>query len=60
MEIPYSSWTWSFKNEAKHFIECIKESRIPRSDGKDSLKDMIIMEEIYRSFLERKGCKLNF
>jgi predicted dehydrogenase len=60
IEIPYSSWTWSFKNEAQHFIECIKEDKNPRSDGKDSLKDMIIMQEIYRSFLGGKAHKFRF
>lgn len=60
VEVPYSSWTWSFKNEAQHFIKCIVEDKSPRSDGKDSLKDMIIIEEIYKSFLEGKEYKFSF
>ncbi len=57
VEIPYPNWTWSFKNEAQHFINCILENQEPRTSGRDSLKDMIIMEEIYRSFLEKTSLK---
>jgi len=60
VETPYLNWTWSFKNEAQHFVDAILRDENPRTDGKDSLKDVIIMEEIYRSFTEDRKRILDF
>jgi len=60
MEVPYASWTWSFKNEAEHFIQCILKDQEPLTSGHDSFKDTVVVEAIYRSFLEGTSVKLFF
>jgi len=48
---PFGKWEWSFMNEAKHFIKCITEDVEPESSGEDSLKDVYIIEEIYKKYI---------
>jgi len=52
---PRSPWEWAFKRMSEHFLECITKDRAPNSTGSDSLKDVELMEEIFRSYLVRKG-----
>ncbi len=48
---PIGPWTWAFENEARHFLECVREGREPLSSGRDSLRDLEIMEDIAREGL---------
>ena len=45
---PIGPWTWAFENEARHFLECVREGKQPLSSGEDSVRDMQITEEIAR------------
>lgn len=48
---PIAPWGWSFQREAEHFIHCLREKRQPTSSGEDSLRDMLLMEEIFRKLI---------
>jgi len=50
----WGEWEWAFKKEAEHFIRCIKQDKESLTDGKDALKDVELMEELYKRFLETK------
>jgi len=43
---PLAPWSWAFRNEAEHFLECVASGRQPRSSGADSLRDIQIAEEV--------------
>lgn len=45
---PIAPWGWGFKREAEHFIDCVRERKTPLSSGEDSLKDMLLAEEIFK------------
>ncbi len=45
---PVASWGWSFEREAQHFIECVSQDREPLTNGKDSVKDIALIEELYK------------
>lgn len=47
---PQAIWDWAFKRADAHFIECILHDLQPRSSGEDSLRDVELMEEIFRKF----------
>ena len=51
---PYSPWDWSFRRASEHFLDCILEDREPISSGKDSLEDIRIMEEIFKTYLGKR------
>jgi predicted dehydrogenase len=53
--IPKPGWTWSYKREAEHFIEGVRAGTPFRSSGQDTLTDVRLFEEIYRSFLKQQG-----
>lgn len=48
----WAEWEWSFEREAQHFINCIERGKEPLTSGKDSINDVILVEGIYRKFLE--------
>lgn len=47
---PQAIWDWAFKRADEHFIECVLHDRQPRSSGADSMRDVEVMEEIFRKF----------
>jgi predicted dehydrogenase len=47
-------WTWAYKREAEHFIECVAAGKPADSSGADTLTDVRLFEDIYRIFLEGK------
>ncbi|MGQ9579579.1 MAG: Gfo/Idh/MocA family protein [Armatimonadota bacterium] len=53
--IPSPPWTWSYKNEAIHFIERVKSGQPFDSTAQDTMTDVRLYEEIYRDFLTRRG-----
>ncbi len=54
---PQAEWSWAFRRQAEHFIQCVAEDREPVSSGQDSLRDMYILEAIFKKELEAQGEK---
>lgn len=52
---PLADWGWAFRREDEEFISCILEGREPRSSGRDSIEDVRLMEEIFKSYLNGAG-----
>ncbi|RLE80703.1 MAG: hypothetical protein DRJ52_05770 [Thermoprotei archaeon] len=50
----YGDWRWAFREEAEHFIKCVKEDREPLTSSRDALRDIELIENLYRRFLEAK------
>ncbi len=48
---PAGGWTWSYKEEMKHFAECLRTGSPFRSPGSDALHDVRTLEEIYRQYI---------
>ena len=44
---------WAFRREAEHFLECVRENREPVSSGADSVRDLELVEEIFRRGLKK-------
>lgn len=49
---PHSTWTWSFQNQAQHFVDCIIEDKEPNSNGADSYRDIVIIESMLKSLMK--------
>jgi predicted dehydrogenase len=47
-----------FLREADHFADCIRENREPKAGGEDGLRDMRIVEAIYRACQQRRTIRL--
>jgi predicted dehydrogenase len=54
--IPQPFWSWSYRREAEHFIECLQAGAPFRSSGEDTLADVHLFEAIYRGHLKSSGC----
>jgi len=44
--------SWHYQNEAKHFLECLREGTEFDSPGTDALLDVGIFENIYEKFIQ--------
>jgi len=53
--IPSPAWTWSYRNEALHFVEKVKSGEPFDSGAQDTATDVRLYEEIYGDFLKRRG-----
>ena len=53
--IAQPGWTWSYRREAEHFVEAVREGTPFRSSGRDTLTDVRLFEEIYRMWLTARG-----
>jgi predicted dehydrogenase len=42
---------WAFRRQADHFITCVREQTEPISSGRDTLRDMQLMEEIFQKMV---------
>ena len=51
--LPEPRWSWAYKREAEHFIECLQTGAPFRSSGEDTRTDVRLFEEIYRMWLQR-------
>jgi len=40
---------YQFALEAEHFVDCIRNNKQPRTGGEEGLKDMLLMESIYKA-----------
>ena len=47
----YAPAAWSCREEAKHFLECVRTGAPFRSSAEDTLYDVKLCEDIYRAFL---------
>jgi len=47
--VPYS---WCYRREAEHFVECVQSGEPFRSSGEDTLTDVRVFEEIFRAFVK--------
>lgn len=47
---PADGWRWSYKEEVRHFLECLIGGQPFRSPAEDALTDVRVMEQIYRRF----------
>lgn len=43
---------WHYRNEAKHFLECLRSGTEFDSPGRDALLDVVIFEKIYELFIK--------
>jgi predicted dehydrogenase len=43
--------SWSYREEAKHFLECVRSGAPFRSSGEDTLNDVKLLEAIYRQYV---------
>ncbi len=50
--VPEPNWTWHFRREAMHFIESLQTGAAFRTSAEDTLTDVRLMEEIYRTWLQ--------
>ena len=53
--IPQPGWSWSYKREAEHFIDCLQTGEPFRSSGEDTRADVRTFEEIWRIHLTQRG-----
>lgn len=44
---PKASWEWSFKRVAQDFLTCVRTGAQPLTSGRDALRDMALLEEIF-------------
>ena len=44
-----SSWSWSFKRQADAFVDSLITGNQTKTSGADSLEDMRLIEEIWRT-----------
>ena len=42
------SFTWSFKNQAASFVECLRKKKKGISSGEDALKDIEVINNIWK------------
>jgi predicted dehydrogenase len=42
---------WAFREEARHFLDCVRSGAPFRSSAEDTLHDVRLFEEIYRQFI---------
>jgi predicted dehydrogenase len=49
---PKDGWTWSYREEMRHFVTGALQGEPFRSPASDALTDVRILEEIYRRFVE--------
>jgi len=43
--------SWSYREEARHFLACIRSGEAFRSSAEDTLHDVHLYEDIYRAFI---------
>lgn len=52
MEVfPEANWTWSYKEEMRHFVDAVQHDTPFESSAQDTLADVQTFEQIYRRFV---------
>ena len=49
-EKPVIKQEWAFREQARHFVECIREGKPTRSPASEAVKDLEVAEEYVRMF----------
>ena len=52
--VPQPMWTWSYKREAEHFVECLRTGAPFRSSAEDTRSDVRLFEEIFHAHLMKR------
>jgi predicted dehydrogenase len=47
----HADWDWSFRRQAMHFLECVREGRQPLTNAKDALSDVEVVEALFKAHL---------
>jgi predicted dehydrogenase len=47
--IPHVDMVEPLKAECQHFVDCVREGTVPRSDGRDGLRVVRVLEAAQRS-----------
>lgn len=47
----HADWDWSFRRQALHFLECIRDGKQPRTPAVDAVEDVRISEAVFRKYL---------
>lgn len=50
---PRVTWSWAFRRQAEAFLADIADDREPIASGRDSLEDMVLVEQIWRRHLSQ-------
>jgi predicted dehydrogenase len=53
--IAQPAWSWSYKRETEHFVQCLQTGEPFRSSGEDTRTDVRLFEEIFRLYLDQRG-----
>ncbi|MGB2780419.1 MAG: gfo/Idh/MocA family oxidoreductase, partial [Phycisphaerae bacterium] len=53
--VPQPAWMWAYKREAEEFIRCVRTGDPFDASGEDTLTDVRLYEEIYRTWLKGRG-----
>jgi predicted dehydrogenase len=53
--IAQPAWSWSYKRELEHFVECLQTGAPFRSSAQDTRTDVRLFEEIFRRWLGQRG-----
>jgi predicted dehydrogenase len=53
--LPDPPYTWSYRREAEHFVDCLRTGQPFRSSGEDTLADVRLFEDIYRLWIETRS-----
>ncbi|HEX2325902.1 MAG TPA: hypothetical protein VHQ00_10935, partial [Chloroflexota bacterium] len=46
-------WSWAYRREAEHFLAGVRSGAPFRSSGEDTHSDVRLLEEVYRTWLQR-------
>jgi predicted dehydrogenase len=57
LDEPFPAWGWSFRLAAEHFLECIEQGREPDSSGADALRDLEIVEAVFRRIADSRAAQ---
>ncbi len=49
---PADGYTWSYKEEMRHFVDCVKTGEPFRSPASDAAQDVRTLEDIYKAHVE--------
>jgi predicted dehydrogenase len=52
--VPQPAWSWSYRREAEHFVDCLRTGAPFRSGAADTRTDVRIFEEIFRAHLAQR------
>ncbi len=55
VHLPEPLWAWSYKEEMRHFADCVMSGAPFRSPASDAAVDVRTFEEIYRQYLKARG-----